>query len=57
MVGAFGITLYNTIWIILVAYIARYLSYVLKSSSAALQQVHVSLERLRGSAGHPHADS
>ena len=39
-----GINLYNTIWIILVAYIARYLSYVLKSSSAALQQVHPSLE-------------
>ena len=47
----FGITLYNTIWIILVAYIARYLSYVLKSSSAALQQVHYSLEEAARSCG------
>ena len=39
-----GITLYNTIWIILVAYVARYLTHTLKSSSAALQQVHISLE-------------
>ena len=42
--GAFGINLYNTIWIILVAYAARYLSYTLKSCSASLQQVHPSLE-------------
>jgi iron(III) transport system permease protein len=50
----FGITLYNTIWIILVAYIARYLSYVLKSSSAALQQVHGSLEEAARSCGASH---
>lgn len=42
--GAFGINLYNTIWIILIAYAARYLSYTLKSCSASLQQVHSSLE-------------
>jgi len=39
-----GINLYNTIWIILIAYVARYLSYTLKSCSASLQQVHSSLE-------------
>ena len=39
-----NISLYNTIWIILVAYIARYLSFSMKSSSAALLQVHPSLE-------------
>lgn len=50
----FGITLYNTIWIILVAYIARYLTYVLKSSSAALQQVHGSLEEAARSCGASH---
>lgn len=53
----FGITLYNTIWIILVAYIARYLSYVLKSSSAALQQVHGSLEEAARSCGASHVDT
>ena len=42
--GAFGLNLYNTIWIILIAYVARYLSYTLKSCSASLQQVHSSLE-------------
>ena len=30
----FGVTLYNTIWIILVAYMARYLSFSMKSASA-----------------------
>lgn len=52
-----GINLYNTIWIILVAYVARYLSYVLKSSSAALQQVHPSLEEAARSCGASHLES
>lgn len=52
-----GIKLYNTIWIILVAYIARYLSYTLKSSSASLQQVHVSLEEASRSCGASHFES
>jgi iron(III) transport system permease protein len=47
----FGIKLYNTIWIILVAYCARYLSYTLKSSASALQQVHYSLEEASRSCG------
>lgn len=41
--GKFGINLYNTVWIILVAYIARYMAFALKSNSAALEQVHDSL--------------
>ena len=41
--GKFGINLYNTIWIILVAYIARYMAFSLKANSAALSQVHDSL--------------
>lgn len=53
----FGITLYNTIWIILVAYVARYLSYTLKSSSASLQQVHISLEEASRSCGATHLES
>jgi iron(III) transport system permease protein len=41
--GKFGINLYNTAWIIFVAYIARYMAFSLKSNSAALEQVHDSL--------------
>ena len=41
--GQFGINLYNTVWIILVAYIARYMAFSLKATSAALEQVHDSL--------------
>ena len=42
--GKFGINLYNTVWIILVAYIARY-------NSAALEQVHDSLMEASRSCG------
>ncbi|MCX7166401.1 MAG: iron ABC transporter permease [Rhodocyclales bacterium] len=41
--GKFGINLYNTVWIILAAYIARYMAFSLKANSAALEQVHDSL--------------
>jgi len=33
--GQFGVNLYNTAWIIFVAYIARYMAFALKSTSAA----------------------
>ena len=46
-----GINFYNTIWIILIAYSARYLSYTLKSSASALQQVHYSLEEASRTCG------
>ncbi len=41
--GRYGVNLYNTVWIILVAYIARYMAFSLKANSAALEQVHDSL--------------
>ena len=41
--GKYGPNLYNTVWIILVAYIARYMAFSLKANSAALEQVHDSL--------------
>ncbi|MBF0528751.1 MAG: iron ABC transporter permease [Deltaproteobacteria bacterium] len=41
--GKFGINIYNTAWIIFVAYIARYMAFSLKSNSAALEQVHDAL--------------
>lgn len=49
--GQFGINLYNTIWIILVAYIARYMAFSLKANSAALEQVHDSLVEAARSCG------
>ncbi len=55
--GFFGISLYNTIWIILIAYLARYLSFALQSSSAALLQIHPSLEDAARSCGASHAQS
>lgn len=51
------INLYNTIWIILIAYIARYLSFSMKSASASLQQVHYSLEEAARSCGASHMES
>lgn len=55
--GNLGVNLYNTIWIILVAYIARYLSFSMKSSSAALLQVHPSLEEAARTCGASHTES
>lgn len=53
----FGITLYNTLWIILVAYIARYLSFSMKTSSASLMQVSSSLEEASRACGASHSES
>ena len=53
----FNISLYNTIWIILVAYMARYLSFSMKTSSAALLQVHSSLEEAARVCGASHSES
>ena len=55
--GSLRINLYNTIWIILVAYIARYLSFSMKTSSAALLQVHPSLEEAARTCGATHTES
>ena len=55
--GAFAINLYNTIWIILIAYIARYVSFAMKSASASLEQVHYSLEEAARSCGATHLES
>ncbi|HEY8464725.1 MAG TPA: iron ABC transporter permease [Bacillota bacterium] len=52
--GNFGINLYNTIWIIFVAYIARYMAFSIKSNSAALEQVHNSLEEASRACGATH---
>ena len=52
--GAIGINLYNTVWIILIAYIARYMAFSMKSASASLEQVHNSLEESARSCGASH---
>ncbi len=39
-----NVTIYNTIWILAVAYIARFLTFGVRSISAAFEQVHESLE-------------
>lgn len=52
--GKFGINLYNTAWIIFVAYVARYMAFSLKSNSAALEQVHDSLEEAARASGATH---
>jgi iron(III) transport system permease protein len=39
-----NITIYNTIWIIAIAYMARFLTFGVRSISAAFEQVHESLE-------------
>ncbi len=55
--GDLGLKLYNTIWIILIAYLARYLSFSMKTSSAALLQVHPSLEEAARTCGASHTES
>jgi iron(III) transport system permease protein len=55
--GSLGLNLYNTIWIILIAYVARYVSFAMKSASASLEQVHYSLEEAARSCGASHMDS
>jgi iron(III) transport system permease protein len=55
--GQFAINLYNTAWIIFVAYIARYMAFSLKSTSAALEQVHDSLEEAARACGATHWQS
>ncbi|MCP5053926.1 MAG: iron ABC transporter permease [bacterium] len=42
--GQFGINFYNTIWILLIAYTARYMAFAVKAIGASLEQVHMSLE-------------
>jgi iron(III) transport system permease protein len=47
--GSFSI--YNTIWILLVAYIARYMAHAVRTTSATLAQIHDSLEEAGRSSG------
>ena len=53
----FGINIYNTPWIIFVAYIARYMAFSIKSNSASLSQVSDSLEEASRACGASHWQS
>ncbi|MGY6410413.1 MAG: ABC transporter permease [Alkalilacustris sp.] len=48
---AFGPTLYGTIWILLVAYLMRYMAFGLQTTRATLTQIHDSLEEAAQAAG------
>jgi iron(III) transport system permease protein len=47
----FGLQLYNTLWIILVAYVARFLALALRPVAAALVQLHPALEEAARASG------
>ncbi|TVR58299.1 MAG: iron ABC transporter permease [Candidatus Competibacteraceae bacterium] len=47
----FGPTLYGTIWILLIAYLMRYMAFGLQATRATLQQIHGSLEEAALTAG------
>ncbi len=46
-----GPTLYGTIWILLIAYLMRYMAYGLRSCRASLMQIHDSLEEAAATSG------
>jgi iron(III) transport system permease protein len=49
----FGLRLYNTLWIIFVAYVARFLALALRPVAAALVQLHPALEEAARASGAP----
>lgn len=55
--GGWGLNLYNTLWIILVAYVARYMAFAVKSVAASLEQVHPSLEEAARASGGTRLDA
>ncbi len=42
--GTFGLNLYSTMWILIVAYLVKYMTMAVRTIAASLSQVHVSLE-------------
>lgn len=49
--GSYGINLYGTFWILVVAYFVHHLSFAVRTSAAALEQMHPSLEEAALSSG------
>ena len=42
--GSYGLNLYNTLWILIVAYTVKYISYAIRNTAASLEQLDSSLE-------------
>lgn len=48
---AFPIPIYGTIWVLLIAYVTRYIPYGMRSASGAILQIHSELEEAAGASG------
>lgn len=48
---AFPIPIYGTIWLLLIAYVTRYIPYGMRSSSGAILQIHSELEEAAAASG------
>lgn len=48
---AFPLPIYGTIWVLLIAYVTRYVPYGMRSSSGAILQIHSELEEAAGASG------
>ena len=51
MKGNFGINIYNTAWILIVAYLTKYMMMGMRTVVSAMSQIHVSLEECSQSCG------
>lgn len=48
---AFPLPIYGTIWVLLIAYVTRYIPYGMRSSSGSILQIHSELEEAAGASG------
>lgn len=48
---AFPLPIYGTIWVLMIAYVTRYLPYGMRASSGAILQIHSELEEAAGTSG------
>ena len=48
---AFPIPVYGTIWVLLIAYVTRYIPYGMRSASGSILQIHSELEEAAGTSG------
>ena len=51
MRGSFGLNIYNTAWILIIAYLVKYLMMGMRTVVSAMSQIHVSLEECSQVAG------
>jgi iron(III) transport system permease protein len=48
---AFPVPIYGTIWVLLIAYVTRYIPYGMRSASGSILQIHSELEEAAGASG------